>query len=72
MWLVCKQAVSSEAQRFAGIYPLPACMLLRTGGLRTGMTNVAKYTSTLSQVEAVFRITVDQDLEKEMIVASWG
>ena len=47
-------------------------MLPRAGGLHTGMTRVARYTSTLSQVETVFRITVDQDLEKEMIVASWG
>ncbi len=35
-----------------------------------GTTRVARYTRTLAQLDTVFRITVDQDLENEMIVVS--
>jgi hypothetical protein len=39
-------------------------------GRHVGTTRVARYTRTLAQLDTVFRITVDQDLENEMIVVS--
>ncbi len=39
-------------------------------GRHVGTTRVARYTRMLAQLDTVFRITVDQDLENEMIVVS--
>lgn len=54
----------------AGICPLPVWPAPLLCFLQAGVTSMARYTSTESHVDTVFRITVDHDLENEMMVLS--